>query len=84
MLQRPDCVCSPYKEQKRIVNNFVNILAKDHRAQNLFRSQTHALNGFAIAYIVKTKFEQIANVHEMFTIYALETYCPRNQKKLTF
>ena len=67
---------------------------KDHRAQNLFRSQTHALNGFSTAYTVKTKIEKSPmfmnvhenrhHVHEMFIIYALETYCPRNQKKLTF
>ncbi len=42
----------------------MNILGKNHRAQNLFRSQTHVLNGFTTLYTANTKIEQIANVHE--------------------
>ena len=63
---------------------------KDHHAQNLLRSQTHALNRFTTAHTANTKIEQIANVHEnpcyvheMFIIYVRETHCPRNEKKLT-
>ena len=56
------------KWNSRLVNehkgNLVEIADFISVLQNLLRSKTHALNGFATAYTANTKIEQTTNVHE--------------------
>ena len=86
------------KKKKRIVNNFVNIyehLKKriivhktdfaheptpwvDSRQRIMWKRKSNKSLMFMNVH------ENRCHVHEMFIIYALETYCPQNQKKLTF